>query len=42
MLIMIFSDYKTFKKLFRELYYKKITIDYVKRKQDEITGVRVL
>ena len=34
-----FSDYKTFKELFRDLYYKKITIDYVERKQDEITGV---
>ena len=34
-----FSDYKTFKELFRELYYKKTTIDYVERKQDEITGV---
>ena len=39
MLIMIFSDYKTFKELFRELYYKEITIDYVERKQDNITGV---
>ena len=27
-----FSDYKTFKELFRELYYKKTTIDYVERK----------
>ena len=34
-----FSDYKIFKELFRELYYKKTTIDYVERKQDEITGV---
>ena len=34
-----FSDYKTFKELFRDLYYKKTTIDYVERKQDEITGV---
>ena len=34
-----FSDYKTFKKLFRDLYYKKTTIDYAERKQDEITGV---
>ena len=34
-----FSDYKTFKGLFRELYYKKTTIDYVERKIDEITGV---
>ena len=34
-----FIDYETFKELFRELYYKKTTIDYVERKQDEITGV---
>ena len=34
-----FSDYKTFKELFRDFYYKKPTIDYVERKQDEITGV---
>ena len=34
-----FSDSKTFKELFRELYYKKTTIDYVERKQDEITGI---
>ena len=34
-----FSDYKTFKELFTELYYKISTIDYVERKQDEITGV---
>ena len=34
-----FSDYKKFKELFRHLYYKKTTIDYVERKQDEITGV---
>ena len=34
-----FSDYKTFKELFRDLYYKRITIDYVERKQDGITGV---
>ena len=33
-----FSDYKTCKELFRDLYYKKSTIDYVERKQDEITG----
>ena len=33
-----FSDYKTFKKLFRDLYYKQTTIDYAERKQDEITG----
>ena len=34
-----FSDYKTFKELFRDLYCKKTTIDYVERKQDEITRV---
>ena len=34
-----FCDYKTFKELFRDLYYKQTTIDYVTRKQDEITGV---
>ena len=34
-----FSDYKKFKELFRDLYYKKTTIDDVERKQDEITGV---
>ena len=37
-----FSDYNTFKELFRNLYYKKITIDEVERKQDkfnEIIGV---
>ena len=33
-----FSDYKTFKELFRDLYYKQTTIDDVERKQDEITG----
>ena len=34
-----FSDYKTFKELFRELYYKTTTIDFLERKQHEITGV---
>ena len=34
-----FSDYKTFKELFRDLYYKKTTTDYAERNQDEITGV---
>ena len=34
-----FSDYKTFKELFRELHYKKTTIEYVEGKQDEITWV---
>ena len=37
-----FSDYKSLKELFRDLYYKKTTMDYVERKQDEITGVMVL
>ena len=30
-----FSDYKTFKELFRDLYYRKITIDDAERKQDK-------
>ena len=34
-----FSDYKTFKELFRDLYYKKTTIDEVERKQDEFSAV---
>ena len=34
-----FSDYKTFKELFRDLYYKETTIDEVERKQDEFNGV---
>ena len=34
-----FSDYKTFKELFRYLYYKETTIDEVERKQDESNGV---
>ena len=29
-----FGDYKTFKKLFRDLYYKETTIDNAERKQD--------
>ena len=29
-----FSDYKTFKKLFRDLYYKETRIDNAERKQD--------
>ena len=37
-----FGDYKTFKKLFRDLYYKETTIDDVeKKKQDETIGVMV-
>ena len=34
-----FSDYKTFKELFRDLYYRKITIDDAERKQDEFDVV---
>ena len=34
-----FSDYKTLKELFRNLYYKETLIDDVERKQDEISGV---
>ena len=34
-----FSDYKTFKELFRDLYYKETTIDDVEGKQDEISAV---
>ena len=34
-----FSDYKTFKKLFRELYYRKFTINDAKSKQDEFSVV---
>ena len=34
-----FSDYKTFKELFRDLYYKETTIDDVKGKQDEFSAV---
>ena len=30
-----FSDYKTFKELFRDLYYRKITKDDAERKQDK-------
>ena len=30
-----FSDYKTFKELFRYLYYRKITMDEAKSKQEE-------
>ena len=29
-----FSDYKTFKELFRDLYYRKMTINEAERKQD--------
>ena len=34
-----FSDYKTFKELFRDLYYRKITIDDAERKQDKFDAV---
>ena len=34
-----FSDYKTFKELFRDLYYKETTIDDVEGKQDEFSAV---
>ena len=34
-----FSDYKTFTELFRDLYYRNMTIDEGERKQDEFDGV---
>ena len=34
-----FEDYKTFKELFRYLYYKETTIDETERKQDEFSVV---
>ena len=34
-----FSDYRTFKELFRDLYYKKTAIDDVQGKQDEFSAV---
>ena len=34
-----FSDYKTFKKSFRYIYYKETTIDDVERKQDQFSAV---
>ena len=34
-----FSDYKTFKELFRDLYYKNMAIDEAEGKQDEFDGV---
>ena len=30
-----FSDYKTFKELFRDLYYRTVTIDETESKQEE-------
>ena len=34
-----FSDYKTFKELFRDLYYRNMTINKAERKQEEFDGV---
>ena len=34
-----FSDYKTFKELFRDLYYRNITIDEAESKQDEFNSL---
>ena len=34
-----FSDYKTFKELFRDLYYRNMTIDEAEQKQDEFNAV---
>ena len=34
-----FSDYNTFKELFRELYHRNVTIDEAERKQDEFNAV---
>ena len=34
-----FSDYRTFKELFRDLYYRTITIDEAESKQDEFNTV---
>ena len=33
------NDYKTFKELFRDLYYKQFTIDHAESKQDELNTV---
>ena len=35
----VFSDYKTFKELFKGLYYRKITPDEAEREQDEFTTI---
>ena len=32
-----FSDYKTFKEIFRDLYYRTVTIDEAENKQEEFT-----
>ena len=34
-----FSDYKTFKELFRDFYYKGITIEEAEREQDEFNAI---
>ena len=34
-----FNDYKTFKELFRDLYYRNMIIDEAERKQNEFDGV---
>ena len=34
-----FSDYKTFKELFRDLYYRKLSIDEAERKQGEFDAI---
>ena len=34
-----FSDYKTFKELFRDLYYKKMTIDDAEHTEDEFNSI---
>ena len=33
-----FSDHKTFKELFRDLYYRNMPIDETERKQDKFDG----
>ena len=37
-----FSDYKTFKELFRDLYYRNMTINEEDRKQDKFDGSLVV
>ena len=34
-----FSDYKAFTELFRDLYYRNITIREAEKKQDEFDGI---
>ena len=34
-----FSDFKTFKELFRDLYYRHMSIDQTENKKDEFNGV---